>query len=51
MAEKRIDIRWNEPTGCGGEKNLERGNDAVFTTHLNVKMIPVTSRLERRSVR
>jgi hypothetical protein len=51
MAEKRIDIRWNEPTGCGGEKNLARGNDAVFSTHLNVKMIPVTSRLERRSVR
>jgi len=32
-------------------KNLARGNDAVFSTHLKEKRIPVTSRLERRSVR
>jgi hypothetical protein len=31
------------------DKNLVRRNDAVLSTHLNVKMIPVTSRQERRS--
>ena len=33
------------------DKILARGNDSVFSTHLNAKKIPVTSRLERRSSR
>jgi len=33
------------------DKILARGIDAVFSRHLRIKKIPVTTRLERRSVR
>ena len=32
------------------DKNLARGNDFVFSTHLTGKMFPVMNRLERRFV-
>jgi hypothetical protein len=40
----------NEP-GAAADKNLARGNDTVFSMHLKEKMLPVTSRLERRFIR
>ena len=41
---------WNVPT-VAADKNLARGNDTVFSMHLKEKMLPVTSRLERRFIR
>ena len=41
---------WNDPPACSGQ-NLARGETCRVLDASNVKKIPVTSRLERRSIR